>query len=55
MLHLINLVSNTKINKIGEAIAAHEGKITPNELELLQEFRTSFSKPLVNVDGYNRR
>jgi len=43
------MVSNTKINKIGEAIAARGGVITPEELELLQEFRTSFSKPLVNV------
>ncbi|GAA4764525.1 MULTISPECIES: hypothetical protein [Flavobacterium] len=43
------MVSNTRINKIGENIAARGGKITPDELELLQEFRTSFSKPLVNV------
>lgn len=43
------MVSNTRINKIGEDIAARGGKITPEELELLQEFRTSFSKPLVNV------
>lgn len=43
------MVSNTQINKIGEAIAARGGKITAEELELLQEFRTSFSKPLVNV------
>lgn len=43
------MVSNTKINKIGDAIAARGGEITPEELELLQEFRTSFSKPLVNV------
>ena len=43
------MVSNTKINKIGEDIAQRGGKITPDELELLQEFRTSFSKPLVNV------
>lgn len=43
------MVSNTKINKIGENIAQNNGKITPDELELLQEFRTSFSKPLVNV------
>lgn len=43
------MVSNTKINKIGEDIATRGGKITPEELELLQEFRTSFSKPLVNV------
>ena len=43
------MVSNTKINNIGEAIAERGGDITPNELELLQEFRTSFSKPLVNA------
>jgi ppGpp synthetase/RelA/SpoT-type nucleotidyltranferase len=43
------MVSNTKINSIGEAIAKRSGIITPEELELLQEFRTSFSKPLVNV------
>lgn len=43
------MVSNTKINKIGDAIAERGGKITPEELELLQEFRISFSKPLVNV------
>ena len=43
------MVSNTKINSIGEAIAKRSGIITPDELELLQEFRTSFSKPLVNV------
>lgn len=43
------MVSNTKINKIGEAIAGRGGKITSEELELLQEFRISFSKPLVNV------
>lgn len=43
------MVSNTKINNIGEAISKRGGKITPSELELLQEFRTSFSKPLVNV------
>lgn len=43
------MVSNTKINKIGEAIAERGGIITPEELDLLQEFRTSFSKPLVNV------
>lgn len=43
------MVSNTKINKIGEDISARGGKISPDELELLQEFRTSFSKPLVNV------
>lgn len=43
------MVSNTKINHIGEAIAKRGGIIEPYELELLQEFRTSFSKPLVNV------
>lgn len=43
------MVSNTRINKIGEDIAKRGGKITPDELELLQEFRTSFSKPLVHV------
>ena len=43
------MVSNTRINKIGEDVAKRGGKITPEELELLQEFRTSFSKPLVNV------
>ncbi|MBN8566872.1 MAG: hypothetical protein J0M25_09095 [Flavobacteriales bacterium] len=43
------MVSNTRINKIGEDIAARGGKITDEELELLQDFRTSFSKPLVNV------
>lgn len=43
------MVSNTRINKIGEDIAKRGGKITPDELDLLQEFRTSFSKPLVNV------
>lgn len=43
------MVSNTKINKIGLAVAKRGGQITPKELELLQEFRTSFSKPLVNV------
>jgi ppGpp synthetase/RelA/SpoT-type nucleotidyltranferase len=43
------MVSNAKINKIGDAIAARGGKITTDELELLQEFRTSFSKPLVRV------
>lgn len=43
------MVSNTRINKIGEDIAAHDGKINSEQLELLQEFRTSFSKPLVNV------
>jgi hypothetical protein len=43
------MVSNTRINKIGEDIAARGGKINPEELELLQEFRISFSKPLVNV------
>jgi hypothetical protein len=43
------MVSNTKINMIGEAIAKRGGEITPVELELLQEFRTSFSKPLVYV------
>jgi hypothetical protein len=43
------MVSNTKINKIGEDIAKRGGEITSDELELLQEFRTSFSKPLVNV------
>jgi hypothetical protein len=43
------MVSNTKINHIGEAIAKRGGIIEPDELELLQEFRTSFSKPLVNV------
>lgn len=42
-------VSNTRINKIGENIAARGGEITPEELELLQMFRTSFSKPLVDV------
>jgi Region found in RelA / SpoT proteins len=44
-----NMVSNTKINKIGENISARGGEITHDELELLQEFRISFSKPLVNV------
>lgn len=43
------MVSNTKINSIGEAIAKRDGNITSDELELLQEFRISFSKPLVNV------
>jgi len=43
------MVSNTRVNKIGENISARGGKITPEELEVLQEFRTSFSKPLVNV------
>ena len=43
------MVSNTRINKIGEDVAKRGGKITPEELELLQEFRTSFSKPLVDV------
>lgn len=42
-------VSNTRINKIGENIASRGGIIKPNELELLQMFRTSFSKPLVDV------
>lgn len=42
-------VSNTKINKIGENIASRGGVIKPDELELLQMFRTSFSKPLVDV------
>lgn len=48
------MVSNTRINKIGENIAAHNGGITTEELELLQEFRTSFSKPLVNVFNITR-
>lgn len=48
------MVSNTKINHIGEAIAKRGGKIVPDELELLQEFRTSFSKPLVNVFNITR-
>ena len=43
------MVSNTRINKIGENIAARGGIIKPDELELLQMFRTSFSKPLVDV------
>lgn len=42
-------VSNTRINKIGENIASRGGIIKPKELELLQMFRTSFSKPLVDV------
>lgn len=42
-----NMVSNTKINKIGEDITARGGVITTDELELLQEFRTSFSIPAV--------
>lgn len=49
------MLSNTKINKIGNDIAARGGKITPEELELLQEFRTSFSKPLVNVFNIMRK
>lgn len=48
------MVSKTRINKIGEAIAARGGQITPEELEQLQEFRTSFSKPLVNVFNITR-
>jgi len=48
------MVSNTRINKIGENIAARGGEITPEELEQLQEFRTSFSKPLVNVFNITR-
>jgi ppGpp synthetase/RelA/SpoT-type nucleotidyltranferase len=48
------MVSNTRINKIGENIAARGGVITPEELEQLQEFRTSFSKPLVNVFNITR-
>jgi ppGpp synthetase/RelA/SpoT-type nucleotidyltranferase len=48
------MVSNTRINKIGENIAARGGVITPEELEELQEFRTSFSKPLVNVFNKTR-
>lgn len=48
------MVSNTRINKIGENIAARGGIITPEELEQLQEFRTSFSKPLVNVFNITR-
>ena len=48
------MVSNTRINKIGENIAAHNGEITTEELEQLQEFRTSFSKPLVNVFNITR-
>lgn len=48
------MVSNTRINKIGENIAARGGEITPEELEELQEFRTSFSKPLVNVFNITR-
>lgn len=48
------MVSNTRINKIGENIAARGGEITPEELEQLQEFRTSFSKPLVNVFNKTR-
>lgn len=44
------MVSNRRINKIGKDISAREDKTLLNdELELLQEFRTSFSKPLVNV------
>lgn len=42
-------VSNSRINKIGENIASRGGVIKPDELELLQMFRTSFSKPLVDV------
>lgn len=49
------MVSNTRINKIGDDIAARGGKITTEELELLQEFRTSFSKPLVNVFNIMRK
>jgi ppGpp synthetase/RelA/SpoT-type nucleotidyltranferase len=48
------MVSNSRINKIGEDVAKRGGKITPEELELLQEFRTSFSKPLVNVFNITR-
>ncbi len=48
------MVSNTKIDKIGKSISEREGKITPQELELLQDFRTSFSKPLVNVFNITR-
>ena len=48
------MVSNTRINKIGENIAARGGEITPEELEQLQEFRTSFSKPLVNIFNKTR-
>lgn len=48
------MVSNTRINKIGENIAARGGEITPEELEQLQKFRTSFSKPLVNVFNITR-
>ncbi|WP_396151144.1 RelA/SpoT domain-containing protein [Flavobacterium sp.] len=48
------MVSNTRINKIGENISARGGKITPEELDELQEFRISFSKPLVNVFNITR-
>ncbi|UPQ78205.1 RelA/SpoT domain-containing protein [Flavobacterium azooxidireducens] len=48
------MVSNTRINKIGENIAARGGEITPEELEQLQLFRTSFSKPLVDVFNITR-
>lgn len=43
------MVSNEKINNIGKAVAARAGDIKLDELELLQEFRTSFSQPLVDT------
>lgn len=42
----MNEITNGEIDRLGAAIADKNGDISDSELELLQTFRVSFSKPL---------